>query len=118
MPDSKSITSKALLPASQVASRYHRTNVRYQFVSASVKRGKTKVDIKLKRGENIWVLPDPGALGEASEDVSIEELDTSEWWCAEIVDCCVWQADEDDLEDVGYLRIAVSPEEYPSSHRN
>lgn len=77
--------------------------------SASVKRGENDVEIKLRRGESIWILPDPGALDEASEDVSIEELDTSQWWCGEIVDCCVWRGNKDQ-EDVGYLRIAVSPQ--------
>ena len=63
--------------------------------------------VRFRRGDKIWVLPDPDTLPEVSHDVEIEELDDSHFWVAEILDCCALDQSDIGGESLGLLRVTV-----------
>lgn len=64
--------------------------------------------VKFRRGDKLWILPDPSWLPPQSRDVDIEDLDDDLWWVGEVLDCCALdQTSQDENQNLGLLRVCV-----------
>lgn len=75
-------------------------------INTTIEReGKTE-KVRFRRGDRIWILPDPETLPPQTRDVDIEDLEDEYWWVGEILDCCALdQESQETRENLGLLRV-------------
>jgi len=77
-------------------------------ITTTIEREGKNERVRFRRGDKIWILPDPQWLPPVSEEVAINELADDEWWVGEILDCCALDQDGQRPDSLGLLRVAVS----------
>lgn len=75
---------------------------------AHIERQGKNEKVRFRRGDKIWILPDPEELPPSSHDVEIDDLDDDYWWVGEILDCCALDQSSQGADNLGLLRIQVS----------
>lgn len=89
----------------------HRISYHNSITTTIEREGKNE-RVRFRRGDKIWILPDPQWLPPVSHEVEINELADDEWWVGEILDCCALDSESQQSGSLGLLRVAVSSCQY------
>ena len=84
-------------------------------ITTEIRRDGKEEKVRFRRGDKLWILPDPDWLPPQTHDVNIKDLDDEYWWVGEILDCCALdQTSQATESNLGLLRICVGVSFLPS----
>jgi len=77
----------------------------HQSINTTIERQGKNEKVRFRRGDKIWILPDPKELPDSTRDMDIDDLDDDYWWVGEILDCCALDQSSQGSDNLGLLRI-------------
>jgi len=77
----------------------------HKSITTTIEREGKVETVRFRRGDKIWVLPDPQWLDEDGGGMDIEDLPDDEFWCATVLDACALDQRSQGEDSLGLLRI-------------